>query len=74
MVESRIHDFTDFTCTNLMVKLKVVGKKLKINENFEFYTTREGYTNIEKIFNKKPFKMLAKKEAENKYYVKIWKI
>lgn len=65
-----IQDFTDLTCTNLMLKLKILIKKLKPGESLEFFTTREGATNVVSTFQKK---MLLKTEeqAPNKHKISL---
>jgi hypothetical protein len=54
MANIEIFDFTSLTCTNLMIKLKILLKKLPKGEILNFYSTREQYDNI-----KKPFRYLV---------------
>lgn len=73
MTKSKIYDFTELTCTNLMIKIKILKRKLKESETLEFITTREGHTDVEKIFRKKPFHIISEKREPNVYYIKVWR-
>lgn len=68
-----VQDFTQFTCTNLMLKLKILLKKLRSGEILHFLSTREQYANIEKPFSKAPYSFDAHKVADNTYAIKIVK-
>ncbi|UYP45624.1 hypothetical protein NEF87_001909 [Candidatus Lokiarchaeum ossiferum] len=68
-----VQDFTHFTCTNLMLKLKILLKKLRSGENLHFFSTREQYANIEKPFSKAPYSFDAQKVEDNTYLIKIFK-
>lgn len=70
---SNIYDYTNLTCTNLMLKLKIQTNRLKTNHFLEFYSTREQHDNIKKPFSRKNFKFSAKKIDHNMYHVKILK-
>ena len=72
--KSRINDFTNFTCTNLMLKLKILLKKLRTGDFLHFYSTREQHDNIQKPFSKPPFSLNVDKVENNKYYVRIEKV
>lgn len=73
MTEKEIPDYTELTCTNLMLKLKIRLKKLSNGSSIEFYSTREQYDNIRKPFSKDPYKMESGKVGKNKYYIKMSK-
>ncbi len=65
-------DFTNLTCTNLMIKLKVLTKKLPPGEQLEFITTREGHDNVHKAFRKN-FDYTSREEEPNRWWVRILK-
>ena len=74
MVNSNdIPDFSHYTCTNLMIKLKILSKKMKSNEILEFYSTREQLSNIKKPFSKEPFKLEANATENHLFHIKIHK-
>jgi len=67
----KIPDFTELTCTNLMVKLKIITKRMIQNEKLEFYSSREQFDNIKKPFSKNNFSLEGNKIDDNKYHVII---
>lgn len=71
--QHEIRDFTHHTCTNLMLKLKILFKKLKSGDTLHFYSNREQHDNIQKPFSKPPFSLAADKVDDNKYHIKIMK-
>lgn len=73
MANLEIHDFTDLTCTNLMIKLKILLKKLISGEKLIFYSTREQYDNIKKPFRKDPYNLQGEQVGDNRYLVNILK-
>jgi len=73
MAEKEVPDYTELTCTNLMLKLKIRLKKLSSGDSIEFYSNREQYDNIRKPFSKDPYSMENEKVGKNKYYIKISK-
>lgn len=70
--EEEIRDFTGLTCTNLMIKLKILLKKLKKGDDLIFYSNREQFDNIKKPFSKK-YNFEGKKIGDNKYIIEIGK-
>ncbi|MBD3350128.1 MAG: hypothetical protein GF364_01425 [Candidatus Lokiarchaeota archaeon] len=72
-IPSNIADYTDFTCTNLMIKLKILTNRMKKGEMLEFLTTREGNDNLETTFNKKYFRYQSFQKEPNVFYAKIIK-
>ena len=70
---SQIADFTGLTCTNLMIKLKILMNKLDSGNILNFYSTREQMDNIVQPFSKKPYKFLSEKIANNHYHISIIK-
>lgn len=73
MVKAEIPDYTDLTCTNLMLKLKIRLKKIQKGEIIEFYSNREQHDNIRKPFSKKLYSFNGKKVGDNKYHISILK-
>lgn len=73
-MSQNIPDFTEMTCTNLMIKLRVMLKKLPENQTIEVMVTREQHDNINEPFSKKPFQYSANLISENRYHAKITKI
>ncbi|MBD3254609.1 MAG: hypothetical protein GF383_05925 [Candidatus Lokiarchaeota archaeon] len=71
---NKIRDFSNLTCTNLMIKLKILLKKLNKGNKLEFYSNREQYDNIKKPFSKKSYKLKGDKIGDNKYHILITKI
>ena len=69
----KIPDFTEFTCTNLMIKLKIITKRMTQPDQMEFYSTREQFENIKKPFSKNPYSLQGNKIEDNKYHVIIQK-
>ena len=67
------YDFTDLTCTNLMIKLKILLKKLPVGEKLNFFSNREQFDNIKKPFAKAPYKLLGEQVGDNRYLVAILK-
>jgi TusA-related sulfurtransferase len=73
MNEKEIPDYTELTCTNLMLRLKIRLNKLSPGDSIEFYSNREQYDNIRKPFSKDPYEMENEKVDKNKYHIKIRK-
>lgn len=73
-MNQNIQDFTEMTCTNLMIKLRVMLKKLPQNQTIEVMITREQHDNIHEPFSKKPFQYSAILISDNRYHAKITKI
>lgn len=73
MAIHEIPDYTTLTCTNLMIKLKILLKKLPSGEKIRFYSNREQYDNIKKPFNKNPYHFQGEQIGDNQYLVIILK-
>lgn len=73
MTNGNIPDFSNLTCTNFMIKLKINLKKLSNKEIFEFFTNREQNDNIKNHFSKPPYVFDSKKIDNNIYYNAIKK-
>ncbi len=68
-----MNDFTDLTCTNLMIKLKILLKKLAPGETLSFFATREQVDNTCAPFSSNGYQVVWDQEAENRYLVRIGK-
>ncbi|MFW9988687.1 MAG: hypothetical protein ACFFC3_08535 [Candidatus Odinarchaeota archaeon] len=73
MIKAEIPDYTELTCTNLMLKLKILIKKIREGEIIEFYSNREQHDNIKKPFSKKLYSFNGEKVGVNKYHISILK-
>ena len=73
MDADKIPDYTNLTCTNLMIKLKILLKRLSAGEILIFYSTREQYDNIKKPFSKKMFSFKGEMIGDNKYLIEMIK-
>ena len=73
MVSTETPDYSNLTCTNLMIKLKILLKKLQEGEELKFYSNREQFDNIKKPFSKKGYNFQGEKIENNKYLVAILK-
>lgn len=71
VVETQIDDYSNLTCTNLMIKLKILTKKLKSGDYIEFYSTREQLANIQKPFSKNRFKIQSNQINSNLFHIMI---
>ena len=72
MANNEIPNYTNLTCTNLMIKLKILLKKLPSGDIIRF-SNREQHDNIKKPFNKKPYHFQGEQIEDNQYLVKILK-
>ncbi|MDD1705530.1 MAG: hypothetical protein LUQ12_00655, partial [Methanoregulaceae archaeon] len=66
-------DFTELTCTNLMIKLKILLSKLPSGNIIAFYATREQVDNTCSPFSGQGYQVSWNQEAENRYLVNIGK-
>ena len=73
MTEMEIPNYTDLTCTNLMLKLKILLKKLPPGNSLFFFSNREQFDNIKKPFSKKSYTFEGERVEDNKYYIIIKK-
>ena len=73
MKNENIPDYSELTCTNLMIKLKILLKKLPKGQDLRFYSNREQFDNIRKPFSKKPYQFSGEKIDDNKYSIAILK-
>lgn len=68
-----MNDFTDLTCTNLMIKLKILFNKLTHGDTLTFFATREQVDNTCAPFSSNGYQVAWDQEAENRYLVRIGK-
>lgn len=66
-------DFTELTCTNLMIKLKILLSKLPPGDTIAFYATREQVDNTCSPFSGQGYQVSWNQEAENLYLVNMGK-
>lgn len=66
-------DFTDLTCTNLMIKVKILLNRLAPGDALAFFATREQVDNTCAPFSKQGYQVSWDQEAENQYLVRIGK-
>ncbi len=68
-----VNDFTELTCTNLMIKLKIMLKRLPPGDALAFIATREQVDNTCAPFSTNGYQVAWDQEAENRYMVRIGK-
>jgi len=73
MVTTDVSDFTDLTCTNLMIKLKILLKRLSSGEELSFFATREQVDNTCSQFTSQGYDVNWEQAADNQYLVKMKK-
>ena len=66
-------DFTELTCTNLMIKLKILLNKLPPGDAVSFYAIREQVDNTCAPFSGQGYTVSWDQEADNRYLVRIGK-
>lgn len=66
-------DFTELTCTNLMIKLKILLSKLPKGEMITFYATREQVDNTCSPFSGQGYHVSWDQTAGNRYLVTLGK-
>lgn len=66
-------DFTDLTCTNLMIKLKILLNRLAPGDALAFFATREQVDNTCSPFTGQGYQVSWDQEAENQFLVRIGK-
>jgi hypothetical protein len=66
-------DFTELTCTNLMIKLKILLNRLPAGDAVAFFATREQVDNTCQPFSSQGYAVVYDQDAENRYLVRIGK-
>jgi len=64
-------DFTELTCTNLMIRLKILLNKVSQGDVVTFYATREQVDNTCSPFSRQGYQVSWTQTAENRYLVRI---
>jgi TusA-related sulfurtransferase len=73
MDDDAVNDFTELTCTNLMIKLKILLTKLTPGDTLTFFATREQVDNTCAPFSSNGYQVAWNQEGENRYLVRIGK-
>jgi len=73
MNSTEIQDFTDLTCTNLMIKLKITLNKLPSGNSISFYATREQVDNTCTPFSRQGYDVRYESSNENRHLVQMKK-
>ncbi|MDD1708235.1 MAG: hypothetical protein LUQ33_03570 [Methanoregulaceae archaeon] len=73
MDDDAVNDFTELTCTNLMIKLKILLNKLTPGDTLAFFATREQVDNTCAPFSSNGYQVEWNQEGENRYLVRIGK-
>ena len=68
-----MNDFTEMTCTNLMIKLKIMLNRLPPGDTVAFFATREQVDNTCAPFSNNGYQVAWDQAAENRYMVRIGK-
>ncbi len=71
MDQNEIKDFTELTCTNLMIKLKILLKRTSPGEDVRFIATREQVDNTCTPFTIHGYTVECEQVGENRYKVQI---
>jgi len=66
-------DFTELTCTNLMIKLKILLNKLPPGDIVTFYATREQVDNTCSPFVGQGYQVSWDQKSDNRYLVRMGK-
>ncbi len=73
MTSADPQDFTELTCTNLMIKLKILLNRLPQGAAIAFFATREQVDNTCIPFSGQGYSVHYNQDAENRYMVRIGK-
>ncbi len=66
-------DFTDLTCTNLMITLKILLNKLPPGDAVTFFATREQVDNTCSPFSGQGYSVSWDQAAQNRFLVRLGK-
>jgi len=69
-----IPDFSDLTCTNLMIRLKMLLKKTPAGTPVECYVRRDQKDTVEVPFSRSGYDVTIQKADTNRYRVSLKKI
>jgi hypothetical protein len=73
MEQNEMKDFTELTCTNLMIKLKILLNRTPPGEEIHFFATREQVDNTCTPFTSHGYAVECEQSGENRYIVQIGK-
>ena len=68
-----MQDFTDLTCTSLMIKLKLQLKKIPDGEPFSCIVRRDQRETIETPFSRCGYEVTVSPEGTNRYIITLRK-
>ncbi len=68
-----VQDFSSLTCTNLMIKLKILLKNLKSGQSIQFYSTREQSDTISPLGKNKEYIFEKQMLEPNKFLISFKK-
>ncbi len=68
-----VPDFSDLTCTNLMIRLKMLLKKAPEGSAVECFVRRDQRDTIDVPFTRSGYDVRIKKEDTNRYRVSLKK-
>jgi hypothetical protein len=71
--EEGVHDLTDLTCTNLMIRLKILLKKLPPKETLLFIVRRDQRETIEDPFSRDGYLVQVERIDRNRFHVRMKK-
>lgn len=66
-----VPDFSDLTCTNLMIKLKMLLKKAPPETAVECYVRRDQRDTIEVPFTRSGYEVSIRRIDTNRYHVSL---
>ena len=69
-----IPDFSDLTCTNLMIRLKILLKKAPAGTPVVCYVRRDQKDTVEVPFSRSGYAVTIRKADTNRYRVSLIKI
>ncbi|MDD1691423.1 MAG: hypothetical protein LUQ66_12300 [Methanoregula sp.] len=72
--EEKIPDFSDLTCTNLMIRLKMLLKKTPAGVPVECYVRRDQKDTVEVPFSRSGYEVKVHKADTNRYRVSLTKV
>ena len=72
--QEKIPDFSDLTCTNLMIRLKMLIKKAPAGTPVECYVRRDQKDTVEVPFSRSGYDVKVCKADTNRYRVSLIKM
>lgn len=71
--DNAVPDFSDMTCTNLMIRLRMLLKKVPPGTAVECYVRRDQRDTIEVPFSRSGYHVKIHKDNTNRYRVSLTK-